>query len=93
MNDANGCSLRVVETFAGPFNPTPYGGERRYATTPPTPGELQHGVPVGDPPRCHDCGALPGGFHHAGCDYEECRRCYEQLLSCDCVPFEDFSTN
>jgi hypothetical protein len=81
--------MRLVETTDDPFNPVPYGNERRYATRHPSPGEQQHGVIVGDPPRCHDCGAMPGGFHHAGCDYEECPRCYEPLLGCGCVPFEE----
>jgi hypothetical protein len=34
--------------------------------------------------RCHDCDVSPGGFHHPGCDMEECPRCHQQLLSCDC---------
>jgi hypothetical protein len=29
---------------------------------------------------------LPGYFHHVGCDWEECPRCHDQLLSCDCDP-------
>jgi hypothetical protein len=39
--------------------------------------------------RCHDCDVLPGGFHHRGCDMEECPRCGHQLLSCDCHPYDD----
>src|SRR4051794_8377944 len=74
MNEAEGCVMRLVETTDGTFNPVTYGQERRYATRPPSPGDQQHGVIVGDPPGCHDCGAIPGGFHHAGCDYEECPR-------------------
>ena len=34
--------------------------------------------------RCPDCGVLPGGFHHVGCDIQVCPRCRTQLLMCDC---------
>lgn len=35
--------------------------------------------------RCHDCGVKPGGFHHPGCDWEECPRCHLQaIFSCTC---------
>ena len=33
---------------------------------------------------CGDCGVLPGQFHVPGCDIEECPRCGEPRLSCDC---------
>jgi hypothetical protein len=38
--------------------------------------------------RCHDCGVMPGGVHHFGCDVERCPRCGRQLISCGC-PDED----
>jgi hypothetical protein len=34
--------------------------------------------------RCHDCGVLPGGYHHFGCDVEECPKCNGQLIGCNC---------
>jgi hypothetical protein len=34
--------------------------------------------------RCSDCGVLPGGFHHLGCDIQCCPRCRGQLISCGC---------
>lgn len=34
--------------------------------------------------RCHDCNALPGEFHHWGCDMERCPACGHQLISCEC---------
>jgi len=33
---------------------------------------------------CHDCGVAPGGYHHIGCDAEECPACGEQFISCAC---------
>ena len=34
--------------------------------------------------RCPDCNVKAGHFHHPGCDIEECPRCGQQLLSCNC---------
>lgn len=34
--------------------------------------------------RCPDCGVLPDGFHHLGCDVQRCPMCRSQLISCDC---------
>jgi hypothetical protein len=35
--------------------------------------------------RCHDCGAMPGGYHHPGCDMERCPSCGGQLIGCGCL--------
>jgi hypothetical protein len=86
MNSADGCAKLPVKTVDGPFDPVPYGSEKQFANEAPTPGQRQHGVLVGDPPRCHDCSALPGNYHHIDCDFEECPRCHEQLIGCDCDP-------
>lgn len=34
--------------------------------------------------RCHDCNALPGELHEAGCDVERCACCEGQRIGCDC---------
>jgi hypothetical protein len=42
-----------------------------------------------DDHRCHDCGTMPGGFHHPGCDMERCPKCSGQLISCGCLSSDD----
>ncbi len=37
-----------------------------------------------DSGNCHDCNAAAGRYHHDGCDTEECPRCGQQSLGCDC---------
>lgn len=39
--------------------------------------------------RCGDCGVLPGGFHHLGCDVQQCPRCRGQMITCGCRFNED----
>ncbi len=41
------------------------------------------------PAPCHDCGILPGGVHHHGCDMEQCPACGGQAISCDCEDLDD----
>lgn len=33
---------------------------------------------------CGDCAVAKGGYHHPGCDMEECPVCGGQLISCSC---------
>lgn len=37
------------------------------------------------PETCHDCGVKKGGYHHPGCDMEQCPCCGDpQIIFCDC---------
>lgn len=47
-------------------------------------GEEQREIAADIDGRCSDCGAMEGEFHHPGCDWEECPKCGQQLLGCDC---------
>lgn len=38
--------------------------------------------------HCHDCGTLPGSYHHEGCDMQRCPRCKEQFIGCGCIMSE-----
>jgi hypothetical protein len=71
MNEADGCVKTSVRTIRGELDPILYGSEANHKPPPPN-----H--------RCHDCGALPGHYHHEWCDWEECPLCHGQLFSCDC---------
>jgi hypothetical protein len=59
-------------------------------------GRRFHMVPFGDEPdgrtrgdQCGDCGVRRGGWHHPGCDLQQCPSCGGQLLSCGCRFDED----
>jgi hypothetical protein len=78
MNTADSCVKMRVKTIDGELDPVLYGAEAVTKDHPPAPGH-----------RCHDCGVLPGHYHHPGCDWEECPRCHEQLITCDCEPVEE----
>jgi hypothetical protein len=41
---------------------------------------IRHPTDAAD--RCGDCGVMPGGVHHFGCDMERCPSCDGQLISC-----------
>ena len=34
--------------------------------------------------ECHDCSVRTGQRHHVGCDMEQCPRCGNQALTCEC---------
>ena len=33
---------------------------------------------------CRHCGTIRGKLHDPSCDYEQCPKCGQQLMSCDC---------
>ena len=75
MLEAATCAAREPLQIGGrQYQPIAYGSERYF--------------PPGLEARCHDCGVAPGGFHHFGCDAEQCPRCGGQLIGCDC-PYTD----
>src|SRR6266852_120229 len=67
------CTEVVIVTVDGPLSPIPYGSEA---------------TDWGSGP-CHDCAVENGGFHHPGCDVEQCPRCGQQLITCGCVVSSD----
>ena len=69
LDDGASCVVTPVPTDTGVFHPIAFGSER---------------VRGWKADRCGDCGVPPGGFHHRGCDMEECPRCRGQLISCGC---------
>lgn len=75
MLDAPSCIKVRVQIKSGKkivktMDPIPFGREQRFD------GE----GPNAD--RCHDCNVKRGGFHHPGCDWEECPNCHRQMLMC-----------
>jgi hypothetical protein len=75
MTAAASCVGISIDIDGAPYRPVPFGDARE-----------SHGVHA---LRCGDCGVRHGGFHHPGCDMEECPRCARQLLSCDCLDDPD----
>ena len=69
MRTADSCTVSELHLQGVAFSLLEYGRDGRAAS--------RDG-------RCGDCGVLPGGFHHLGCDLQPCPRCHRQLLSCDC---------
>jgi hypothetical protein len=74
MTTAVSCNVDALHRKGRRIDMIPYGNER-------------HWPPTSD--RCGDCGTLRGGWHHPGCDIQECPSCGGQLLSCGCRFDED----
>jgi hypothetical protein len=72
MLSGKSCTVTKFEFAQGSLTRIPFGKE---------PGPR---VRAGT--TCHDCGVLPGGYHHPGCDWERCPQCGQQALSCGCLP-------
>jgi hypothetical protein len=77
MNEASSCLVSALHLNGVAWSTVPYGKESMHYRNTAT-------------RRCHDCGVMPGGHHHPGCDWAECPRCHQQLLICGC-PFDEFS--
>lgn len=73
MTEADSCVMAVFHRDGVAFPCPPH---RAF------PGDIRRG-------RCGDCGVAPGGFHHPGCDMEDCPACGRQMLSCGCRFDED----
>ena len=74
MLENRSCIPHPILTQHGVGTPIPWGKER--------------GMRPWKGP-CGDCGTPRGGFHHRGCDLEECPYCRSQLLSCGCLDDEE----
>ena len=74
MNTAASCNVDAFHQDGHHFDMIPFDGE--------------HGRRTSDA-RCGDCGVLGGGWHHPGCDLQDCPACGGQLLSCGCRFDED----
>jgi hypothetical protein len=70
MLRADGCCNAPIVIDGVSYSPVRHGSE---------PG--MRGVRA----RCHDCGVVPEGVHHHGCDMERCPSCGEQSIGCDCL--------
>lgn len=74
MTTAASCRAEVLHLHGKPIRMIRWGHERGWR---------------GASERCGDCGVEPDGFHHLGCDLQECPRCGRQMLSCGCRFDED----
>lgn len=72
MHDRVGCTVEEYGDFAD-------GEARRRVAF----GD-ETNIDLGDREDCPDCLVPPNTFHHPGCDIEQCARCGEQSLTCDC---------
>lgn len=73
MNTATSCTVDALHRLGERIAMIPFGSER-----PSPPGH-----------RCGDCGVRRGGWHHLGCDLQDCGRCGRQMMSCGCHFDED----
>jgi hypothetical protein len=77
MLDTVSCTVSVLHQRGVPVPQIPYGAEYHPRSWGPR------------PPRCGDCGTPLGGYHHLGCDMQDCAVCGRQMISCDCRFDED----
>ena len=74
MLTADSCTVAVLHRQGQQISMTRYGDERDAPST-------QY--------RCGDCGVRRRGWHHLGCDLQECPLCRRQMMSCGCSFDED----
>ncbi len=70
MRTGSGCTSRKINFEKETLNRIRYGGE-----------ELD--IKAAQKP-CPDCAVIEGHNHHVNCDQEECPRCHNRLIGCDC---------
>ncbi len=75
MTTAASCTFGALHEKGARVEMIPWGKERRWSAS----------------SRCGDCGVFPGGYHHPGCDIQECPRRGGQMFSCGCRFDEDRS--
>jgi hypothetical protein len=74
MLQVNSCIEIEVMVKGKAYKPIPYGQETRVDFK---------------AERCHDFNVEMGGYHHPGCDVEECPVCHGQIISCGCLEGEE----
>jgi hypothetical protein len=67
---AGTCRLKKIIYGAEEYFSVKFGNEKNYSNH-----KLE---------RCIDCNVKKGGYHHSGCEMEECPKCGETLLVCKC---------
>ena len=73
MTTARSCSVVTLHRGGEPVPLLAWGEERGWTATAP----------------CGDCGVQTGGYHHLGCDIQECPSCRRPMISCGCRFDED----
>lgn len=70
MEGADSCIPRIFKIGKKVYEQIKYGDEQWYEDE--------------GSETCGDCGVRKGGYHHPACDLEECPKCHEQFIGCDC---------
>ena len=76
MRTADSCTVAVLHRDGVAVQMVAWGSERDWPRS-------------AEPKRCGDCRVMTGGFHHLGCDIQECPRCGHQMITCGCRYDED----